>query len=147
MPSRSHFSPQSKASCSTFRPGPPRLPPGAIVEYIAWYNGTRLHSTLGYRTPAEFEEENKIKKVARPSHQPCPSKRGIPTGRADGEARRPRTANPDGQHARRPRAVTDHYRREPCSCYAPGYRARLAADSIQFGPLKRGAAPLLPAHR
>jgi transposase InsO family protein len=23
----------------------------AIVEYIAWYNGTRLHSTLGYRSP------------------------------------------------------------------------------------------------
>jgi len=36
----------------------------AIVEYIAWYNGTRLHSTLGYRSPAEFEEASKIKKVA-----------------------------------------------------------------------------------
>ena len=36
----------------------------AIVEYIAWYNGTRLHSTLGYRSPAEFEERSKIKKVA-----------------------------------------------------------------------------------
>jgi transposase InsO family protein len=36
----------------------------AIVEYIAWYNGTRLHSTLGYRSPAEYEESNKIKKVA-----------------------------------------------------------------------------------
>jgi transposase InsO family protein len=36
----------------------------AIVEYIAWYNGTRLHSTLGYRSPAEFEEDHKINKVA-----------------------------------------------------------------------------------
>jgi transposase InsO family protein len=25
----------------------------AVVEYIAWYNGTRLHSTLGYRSPAK----------------------------------------------------------------------------------------------
>jgi transposase InsO family protein len=36
----------------------------AIVEYIAWYNGTRLHSTLGYRSPAEYEEHSKIMKVA-----------------------------------------------------------------------------------
>ena len=27
----------------------------AIVEYISWYNGTRLHSTLGYQSPAEYE--------------------------------------------------------------------------------------------
>jgi transposase InsO family protein len=35
----------------------------AVVEYIAWF-GTRLHSTLGYRSPAEYEEQNKIKKIA-----------------------------------------------------------------------------------
>jgi hypothetical protein len=34
------------------------------LEYIAWYNGTRLHSTLGHRSLAEYEEHNKIKKVA-----------------------------------------------------------------------------------
>lgn len=27
----------------------------AVVEYIAWYNGTRLHSSLGYRSSAQFE--------------------------------------------------------------------------------------------
>ena len=36
----------------------------ATVDYIGWSNGTRLHSTLGYRSPAEFEEDYKIKKVA-----------------------------------------------------------------------------------
>ena len=27
----------------------------AITEYIAWYNGTRLHSALDYKPPAEYE--------------------------------------------------------------------------------------------
>ena len=38
----------------------------AVVEYIAWFNGTRLHSTLGYRSPADFENDHhgKIKNVA-----------------------------------------------------------------------------------
>jgi Integrase core domain len=38
----------------------------AVVEYIAWYNGTRLHSTLGYRSPADIENghHGKISKVA-----------------------------------------------------------------------------------
>jgi hypothetical protein len=37
--------------------------------------------TPAYRTPAEYEtstDEEIIGKVARPSHQPCPSKRGNP---------------------------------------------------------------------
>jgi transposase InsO family protein len=36
----------------------------AVVDYIAWFNGTRLHSTLGYQSPVEFEEQNKIRKIA-----------------------------------------------------------------------------------
>jgi transposase InsO family protein len=38
----------------------------AVVEYISWYNGTRLHSSLGYLSPSEFEasHRNEIKNVA-----------------------------------------------------------------------------------
>ncbi|MBO0825643.1 MAG: transposase [Actinobacteria bacterium] len=31
----------------------------AIVEYIAWYNGTRLHSTLGYQSPVGYENNHR----------------------------------------------------------------------------------------
>jgi transposase InsO family protein len=30
----------------------------AVVEYIAWYNGTRLHSSLGYQSPADYENNH-----------------------------------------------------------------------------------------
>ncbi len=30
----------------------------SVVEYIAWYNGTRLHSSLGYRSPADYENDH-----------------------------------------------------------------------------------------
>jgi putative transposase len=39
----------------------------AITEYIAWFNGTRLHSALGYLTPDEYERatgEEVIEQVA-----------------------------------------------------------------------------------
>lgn len=39
----------------------------AIVEYIGWYNGTRLHSTPGYLSPAESgaaKDQETIRAVA-----------------------------------------------------------------------------------
>lgn len=29
----------------------------ATFERVSWWNESRLHQSLGYRTPAEFEEE------------------------------------------------------------------------------------------
>ena len=38
----------------------------AVVDYIGWYNGTRLHSSLGYRSPADYENNHheKVRHVA-----------------------------------------------------------------------------------
>ena len=45
-----------KGECLDQQPWPTRAAARhATVEYIAWFNGTRLHSTLGYMTPNEFE--------------------------------------------------------------------------------------------
>jgi putative transposase len=27
-----------------------------VIAWLLWYNLTRMHSTLGYRSPAEFEQ-------------------------------------------------------------------------------------------
>jgi putative transposase len=56
-----------KGECLDQQPWPTRAAARrATVEYIAWYNGTRLHSALGYRTPDEFETTTQevIQKVA-----------------------------------------------------------------------------------
>jgi putative transposase len=45
-----------KGECLDQQPWPTRADARhATVEYIGWYNGTRLHSALGYQTPDEFE--------------------------------------------------------------------------------------------
>jgi transposase InsO family protein len=45
-----------KGECLHQHPWPSRAAARrATVEYIAWYNGTRLHSALGYQTPNEYE--------------------------------------------------------------------------------------------
>jgi len=57
-----------KGECLDQQPWPTRAAARrATVEYFAWYNGTRLHSALGYMTPDEFEtatDEEVIKQVA-----------------------------------------------------------------------------------
>jgi transposase InsO family protein len=45
-----------KGECLDRQPWPTRAAARrATVDYIAWFNGTRLHSALGYQTPDEFE--------------------------------------------------------------------------------------------
>ena len=57
-----------KGECLDLQPWPTRAGARrATVDYIAWYNGTRLHSALGYQSPNEFEtatDEEVVKQVA-----------------------------------------------------------------------------------
>jgi transposase InsO family protein len=57
-----------KGECLDQQPWPTRARARhAIVEYLAWYNGTRLHSALGYLTPNEYEHatgEDHLEQVA-----------------------------------------------------------------------------------
>jgi len=49
-----------KGECLGRQPWPTRAAARrATVEYIGWFNGTRLHSALGYLTPDEFETTNR----------------------------------------------------------------------------------------
>jgi transposase InsO family protein len=57
-----------KGECLNEQPWPTRTAARrATVDYIAWFNGTRLHSALGYLTPDEFEtttHDKEIKQLA-----------------------------------------------------------------------------------
>jgi len=49
----------------------------AIFSYIeGWYNTRRLHSSLGYRSPAQYEAT--IRQYADQTQRTCPSKRTKP---------------------------------------------------------------------
>jgi hypothetical protein len=95
-----------KGECLDQQPWPSRAAARrATVEYIAWYNGTRLHSALGYQTPNEYEStthKEPITQAARPTHQPCPSKRGNPTWRLLGLRVRVRCRCPVRSRSARP---------------------------------------------
>jgi len=55
-----------KGECLDLQPWPTRAGARrATVEYIAWYNGTRLHSALGYQTPDEYESTTRKEVTAQ----------------------------------------------------------------------------------
>jgi putative transposase len=55
-----------KGECLHQQPWPTRAAARhATVEYIAWFNGTRLHSALGYMPPNEFEATTDLEVITQ----------------------------------------------------------------------------------
>jgi len=55
-----------KGECLDLQPWPTRAGARrATVDYIAWYNGTRLHSALSYQTPDEYESTTRKEVTAQ----------------------------------------------------------------------------------
>jgi len=55
-----------KGECLDLQPWPTRAGARrATVDYLAWYNGTRLHSALGYQTPDEYESTTRKEVTAQ----------------------------------------------------------------------------------
>ena len=60
----------------------------AVVEYTGWYNGTRLHSTLGYLSPGRIRDLNRKgepQASSLTSHQLCPSRHLLTVVQSGGE--------------------------------------------------------------
>jgi transposase InsO family protein len=42
----------------------PRQAKDATLDWMLWYNGSRMHSTLGYLSPAQFEQQADTQRLA-----------------------------------------------------------------------------------
>ena len=84
-----------KGECLDQQPWPTRAAARrATVDYIAWYNGIRLHSALGYMTPTSSRPPTRRSSNKRPDRATGPVRQSGATPRLPTRRWSPRRASP-----------------------------------------------------